>query len=86
MSTAREELRQNIEAFKAVEDSLLEEHRGKYALLYEGKLVRVFSEKENARIEAARRYPNGGFAISPAIGSPPVSLGTVGLYAMPVGV
>ena len=86
MSTTRDNLRRNIKAFKAMETELLEEHSGHYALLYDEELIGVFPEKEAARIEAARRFPEGEFAISPAIGSPPASLGAIGLFAAPVGV
>ena len=86
MGTTREDLRRNIEAFKEMEDRLLGEDGGKYALLYGGELVGTFLDKESAHIEAARMHPDGGFAISPAIGSRPASLGAVGLYASPVAV
>ena len=86
MSTAKENMRQNIAAFKTLETELLAEHRGRYALLHDGELVATFVDKESARIEAVRRYPDGRFAISPAIGARPDSLGAVGLYASPVGV
>lgn len=86
MSISKEDMRRNIEAFKALEGELLEEHRGRYALLRDGELVGTYSDKGSARVDAVRRYPDGRCAISPAIGSPPVSLGAVGLYASPVGV
>lgn len=86
MSTSRENLRRNIEAFKAMESELLKKHPGRFALLYDEELVGVFPDKESARIEAARRFPKGEFAISPAIGAPPANLGAIGLMVAPVGV
>ena len=86
MSTSQRDLHRNIEAFKALEAELLENHSGRYALLYDGKLVKTYPDKKTARIEAARNYPKGGYAISPAIGSPPANLGAMGLLVSPVGV
>ena len=86
MSTSKENLRRNIKAFRAMESELRENHPGRYALLYEEELVGVFPDKESARIEAGRRCPGGEFAISPAIGARPESLGAIGLLVAPVGV
>lgn len=86
MSTTRENLRRNIQAFKAMESDLREKHPGHYALLYDEELIAVFADKESARIEAARRFPAGEFAISPAIGAPPANLGAIGLLVAPGGV
>ena len=85
MSTSKENLLRNIKAFKAMEPELLEKYPGQYALLYDEELVQVFSDKESARIAAAQRYPEGEFAISPAIGAPPANLGAIGLYVAPAG-
>ncbi len=78
MATTKEDLRRNIEAFKALEPELLASNPGDYAMLYDEELVAVYPDKETARVEAARRYPEGGYAISPAIGSPPATLRAVG--------
>ena len=86
MGTTREDLRRNIEAFKKLEPELLDSHPGEYALLYNEELKDLFPDKESARIEAARLYPDGGYAISPAIGSPPATLGAIGFQLLPDGV
>ena len=86
MSTTRENLRRNINAFNAMETELREKYLGQYALLYDEKLIGVFYDKEAARIEAARRFPEGEFAISPAIGAPPENLGSLGLLVVPAEV
>ena len=83
MATTREDLRRNIEAFKKLEPELQRSNPGDYAVLYDEELVAVYSDKETARVEAARRYPEGGYAISPAIGSPPATLGAVGFLLRP---
>ncbi len=84
MATTKEDLRRNIEAFKKLEPELQDSNPGEYALLYDEELVGVYADKETARVEAARRYPEGGYAISPAIGSPPATLGAVGFLLRPV--
>ena len=73
-------LRKNIKAFRAMEEDLKRDHSGMHALLHDGELVGMFAVKEAARLEAERRFPNGGFAISPVIGAPPESLGAIGLH------
>ena len=83
MGTTKEDLRRNIAAFKRLEPELLDSHPGEYALLYDAELKGLFPDKESARIEAARRYPDGGYAISPAIGSPPATLGAIGFHLLP---
>ena len=85
MSTSRKNLRRNINAFKTMESELLEKHPGGYALLYDEGLIGVFPDKESARITATRRFPDGEFAISPAIGAPPATLGAIGLHMAPAG-
>ncbi len=86
MGTTKKDLRRNIAAFKKLEPELLEAHPGEYALLYDEELMGLFPDKESARIEVARHYPDGGYAISPAIGSRPASLGAVGFHLLPDGV
>lgn len=86
MGTTRENLRRNIKAFKAMEAELREKHPGRYALLHNEELVDVFHDKDAARIEAARRFPEGEFAISPAIGAEPENLGALGLMVASVGI
>ena len=83
MATSKEDLRRNIRAFKKLEPELRESNPGEYAVLYDEELVGVYADKETARVEAARRYPDGGYAISPAIGSPPANLGAVGFLLPP---
>lgn len=86
MGTSREALRRNIDAFNAIESQLIETHLGEYALLRDGELIGTYEEKEDARVDAARLYPDGNYAISPAIGSPPANLGAMGLLVSPVAV
>ena len=85
MSTTRENLRRNIKAFRAMEGELRAKHPGRYALLHDAELIDVFHDKEAARIEAPKRFPEGEFAISPAIGAEPENLGAIGLLVAPVG-
>ena len=86
MGTSREALRQNIDAFDAIESQLMEDHLGEYALLRDGELIGTYEVKEDARVDAVRRYPDGNYAISPAIGSPPANLGAMSFLASPVAV
>ena len=69
-----------------MEDELRKEHSGRYALLYDAELIDVFHDKDAARFEAAKRFPEGEFAISPAIGAEPEDLGALGLMVAPVGI
>lgn len=86
MSTSRESLRENIQAFETIKPELLEKHKGQYALLHDATLVDVFPDKESARVAAAELFPEGDFAISPEIGAPAETLGAIGLYVTPVRV
>ena len=79
MSTSRDELFRNVEAFKRLDLASKAENIGKFAVLYDGELQGIYPDKETARIEAARKHPEGGTAISPAIGNPPAQLGAIGL-------
>lgn len=79
MSTSRDDLFRNIEAFKKLNLASNAENIGKFAVLYDGELQGIYPDKETARIEAARSHPRGGTAISPAIGGPPAQLGAIGL-------
>lgn len=82
----REDMRRNIAAFKEMESDLMAKHQGRYALMRDGKLVSKHFNKDDARAAAARDFEDGRYAISPAIGSKPDTLGTAVLYAPPVPV
>ena len=86
MTSTKEDLRQNIKAFEKMEAGLLVEQSGKVVLLHRGKLAGIFDNKEAAFAVAAERYPEGGFAVSPPIGTPPATLGAIGAHVTPVSV
>ena len=59
-----------------LEEHLLPEHRGGYALMSDGELIDVFDERASAKQVGFGRYPPGGFSIHP-IGHPPLQSGYV---------
>jgi hypothetical protein len=86
MTSTKADLRKNIKAFEKIEASLLVEQAGKVVLLHQGKLAGIFDTKEAAFAVAADRYPDGRFAVSPPIGTPPATLGAIGAHVTPVSV
>ena len=86
MSISREMMRDNIQAFGKLKPELIENHKGKFALMRNGALVDVFPDKRAARAAAEEQFSDGNFAISPEIGAPPATLGAIGLYVSPVEV
>ena len=59
-----------------LEEDLLPEHRGGYALMRDGELIDVFDERARAKEFGFERYPPGGFSVHP-IGHPPLQSGYV---------
>lgn len=79
MGLTRDDLFRNIEAFGKLDLASDPANLGKFAVLHDGELQGIYPDKETARIEAARKHPEGDTAISPAIGGPPAQLGAIGL-------
>lgn len=61
--TVQEEVDLNYEAFQKELPRLLHEHRGKFALLKNGRIMNFFSSAENARNTAASFIPDGLYSI-----------------------
>lgn len=80
--TAQEEVDLNYEAFQKELPRLLHEHRGKFALLKDGRIINFFSSAEDARNAAASFIPDGLYSIQ-QVTDMPVNLGFY-THAVPV--
>lgn len=80
---AMRELRKNIAAYRAMQDRLEREHRGRVALLHDGTLVRVLDDRWDAYLIGMERFGEGRFSIK-TIGGRAASLGAAAVYAEPV--
>jgi len=67
-------LDENYEAFKALLPALLEQHRGKFAVLHDLKVQNIFDTVGDAYKYAATLYQPGDFAIQ-KITEIPIKLG-----------
>ena len=72
---------QNWVAFKEAEASLLAEHRGRTALLHDGKIVAIYNDSGDAYDIGCEKFGLGNFSTQ-TIGERPKSLG---IFTMHVG-
>ena len=79
---ATNELKRNIEAYEAIRKELEQTHRGRFALLHDGRLVNVLNDRWDAYVVGRERFGEGSFSIT-KIGEQPASLGAATLYTEP---
>ena len=61
-----------------IEVDLLADHRGEYALMSDGELIKVCADRDEAKTLGFQQYPPGGFSVHP-IGHPPLRSGYLGV-------
>jgi hypothetical protein len=66
-------LQSEIEAYKAMQESLESNHTGKWGLLKDRKLVGLYDSFESAAQDAVQRFGRGPYLIR-QIGAPPMVL------------
>ena len=71
-------LRKNYEAYLECEAKLLAEHAGKAVVFYDGKLVNVYEDSDQAYDAAFAQFALGEFIIQ-VVGEKPISLGVLTL-------
>ena len=78
----QEEVDRNYEAFQKLLPTIIAEHRGKYALMRDEKIVNYFTTPIDAGAAAELLYPDGLFSIQ-HVTDAPLDLGYFS-YAIPV--
>lgn len=74
MSELEDEIDRNLEAFKAQLPALLEQHKGRYALLRHQEIVGVYDTIRDAQLTGRTFYEDGLFSIQ-KVTAEPVNLG-----------
>lgn len=74
MQSAREQVDRNYEAFRAMLQSILPLHEGKYALMKDGVAVGFYSTLEDAYMTANQFYKDQPFSVQ-KVTDTPVDLG-----------
>ena len=59
----QDEVDRNYERFKELVPSLLEKHRGKYALMRHGEIVEIYATADDAMKTGHKFYDDGLFSI-----------------------
>lgn len=70
MPTRQEIVDQNFEAFQKELPQLLQAHRGKYALLRDGKTVEFFDSMRDALIYGRDNYPDERYSVQKVTDTP----------------
>ena len=73
------DIRDEIAAYESMQSALESEHIGEWALVRDGKLVRLYDSFETVAEEAVRRFGRGPYLIR-QVGAPPVTLPASVLY------
>lgn len=74
LEQAQAEVDRNYEAFRLLLPQLITLHRGKWALLHDGKLTAVFDTSRDARVAGETFYSDAHFSIQ-EITMQPIDLG-----------
>ena len=74
MPSIQEEVDRNYEAFIKELPNILRDHRGKYALMKDGKILNYFSTAADARMAAEAFISDGLFSIQ-QVTDTPIDLG-----------
>lgn len=74
MSELEDEIDRNLEAFKAQLPALLEQHKGRYALMRRQEIVGVYDTIRDAQLTGRTFYEDGLFSVQ-KVTSEPVNLG-----------
>lgn len=61
--TIQEEVDRNYEAFQRLLPTILNDHRGKCALMREGQIVTYFTTPVDARAAGEKLFPDGLFSV-----------------------
>jgi hypothetical protein len=61
--TIQEEVDRNYEAFRQFLPTIIQEHRGKYALMRDGQIVTYFTTPVDARAAGEKLFSDGLFSI-----------------------
>jgi hypothetical protein len=78
-----DELLKNREAYNSMRDELEKDHLGRIALFHDGKLIRVYNDRDDAYDIGLETYGAGNYSIK-RIGSPSQSLGAATMYLKPI--
>ena len=70
-----------LEAYERMRPDLEAKHTGKWVLLHNGQLIRVFDDFEASAEEAVRRFGRGPYLIR-QVGAPPVTLPASVMYPL----
>ncbi|WP_424947492.1 hypothetical protein [Candidatus Spongiihabitans sp.] len=70
----QQEIDKNFAYFESVQPTLLEQHRGRYALLRHEKIVVIYDTARDAKLTGEQLYEDGLFSIQ-EVGAPPIDLG-----------
>ena len=66
----QQEVDRNYDAFMAILDSILAEHRDELALMRDGKIVGYFNTPRELLIAASERFPDGIFSVQEVTDEP----------------
>ena len=77
-----EQLKKNWDAFKATESRYGPEDVGKTVLLYDGQIIKVYDDSNDAYSDGCREYGLGNFSTQ-TIGEKPISLGMQAINMLP---
>ena len=69
-----EEVERNYDYFSTIEQDLIKDHEGRYALLRRQKVIELYETVVDAHISATKKFSDGVFSIQ-KIGRKPVELG-----------
>lgn len=83
LSQRTHEIEQNFLAFQGVVGTLVEEHKGEFALMRSGKVVEVYDDLVNAVVAGHSGYSDGIFSIQ-EVAIEPLDLGFFS-HAHPLG-
>lgn len=70
MPTIQEEVDRNYDVFRQELPALIKDHRGKYALMKDQKIINFFSSAEDARAAAVAFIPDNIFSIQQVVDTP----------------